>query len=95
MLPVAALTALAFSSGGGEEGRQGSPTAQSCDAIYVCNLCAEFVPGMPLRYGPPDAVPDDDEADVEVGTSPTTSMSSGELLLALSPGADDADPERE
>ena len=52
MLPVAALTALAFSSGGGEEGRQGSPTAQSCDAIYLCAF-GGCPPGMTL-VAPPE-----------------------------------------
>ena len=52
MLPLAALTALAFSSGGGEEGRQGSPTAQSCDAIYLCAF-GGCPPGMTL-VAPPE-----------------------------------------
>lgn len=32
----APASVLAFSSGGGDPGRQGSPAWQSCDAIYVC-----------------------------------------------------------
>ena len=52
MLAAVVALVLAFSGGGGEEGRQGSPDSQSCDAIYLCAL-GGCPPGMSL-VAPPE-----------------------------------------
>ena len=72
--------AFAFSSGGGEDGREGSPAVQDCDAIYTCGsgVCP---PGMTL-VAPPER---SDVYELRTGTGPSpatdaTSYIPGELM---------------